>query len=194
MKYSMNNAQNFEIISWWKREIWIFFWKWYQEKKAIYSYYLSMYIWPFLRKFWLNPEDSNWDEQYLVFQSILLNSWYYKDWNKELLSKEWFEIVWIKEIQLKFDSEKVKQYLEKSWDDFDMLEYLQKAYSWEYYFWLIPWENNSNFVIFAKKVKVEVGFTSWLQEIVDVSTLWIDECLAMIDCKNLSPEIRDLRL
>ncbi len=194
MKYSMNNAQNFEIISWWKREIWIFFWKWYQEKKAIYSYYLSMYIWPFLRKFWFKPEDSNWDEQYLVFQSLLLNSWYYKDWNKELLSKEWFEIVWIKEIQLKFDSEKVKQYKEISWDNFDMLEYLQKAYSWEYYFWFIPWENNSNFVIFAKKVKVEVGFTSWLQKVVDVSTLWIDECLAMIDCKNLPPEIRDLNL
>lgn len=189
----MNNWVKFEVISWWERGIWFFFWKWCQEKKAIYSYYLSMYIWPFLKKFWFKPEDSNWDEQYLVFQSLLLNSWYYKDWNKELLSKEWFEIVWIKEIQLN-DSEKVKQYLEKSWDDFDMLEYLQKAYSWEYYFWFIPWENNSNFVIFAKKVKVEVDFTSWLQEIVDVSTLWIDECLAMIDCKNLSPEIRDLRL
>lgn len=193
MRYNMN-APKFEITKWWEPIFWIKPWKNFFEKNGIYSYYLSMYIWPFLRKFWFKPEDSNWDEQYLVFQSLLLNSWYYNDFDEKVLQEKWFEIVWKKQIQVKLFQENIVWLTEISWDNFDIQEYLQKAYSWEYYFWFIPWEKNSNFVIFAKKVKVEVDFTSWLQKVVDVSTLWIDECLAMIDFKNLPPEIRDLNL
>lgn len=168
MKYNMNNIPKIQIISGWEREIWIIFWKWYEEKKAIYSYYLSMYIWPFLRKFWYKPEDSAWDESYLVFQSLLLNSFYYKNFDETALKEKWFEIIGKKQIWVKFSSDKMIAIQEISWDNFDIQEYLQKAKLAELYFWFVPLNNNSNILIFAKKSVIEVDFSPKIQEVLDL--------------------------
>lgn len=172
MKYSM-----FEILRWGEPEIWINMWvKNYSEKRHFYRYFLWILVWPFLQKFWFNPNDKCWDENYLVFQNVLFNCTNYnKFW--EYLSKNWYEIL-----------EVFKEY----WDNFDIKNYLEKVKKWNMFFWFLPWDWKNPVIVFAKRLPIEIEFISSGKVRQTVES--IEECLAWIDLPNLPPEIKNISL
>jgi len=166
----------FEIISWWEEKIWINIWPNYNERKSNYRYFLWILLWPFLEKFWFNPDNKCWDENYLIFQSLLLN---YTNQDKfwEYFEKNWYEIIWKKIIHFKIKIQSWKEVLEilgEYWDDIDIKKYLDEVEKWNMFFWFLPWFRKKEVIIvFAKYKTQEITF------ITDKTRLWIQEILKL---------------
>ncbi len=153
----------FEIIWWWEdKRIWIPLWiDNYEVRSWLYRYFVWMLIEPFLGKFWFDSYDSAWDESFSIFQTLIINCT--EDSLKKYLEKNWFEVVWVKNINFKIIRKWKKDILDKyneTWDDFEMKSFLEKARNGELSFWFIPWENNWLRVIFAKHKIEDLEFFS----------------------------------
>lgn len=162
----------FEIISWGEKKIWIELWPNYNERKLNYRYFLWILIWPFLEKFWFNPDLKNWNENYLVFQSLILNCYNYDKFS-EFLDENWYEVVWRKTISFKItmkDWKEILEILREYWDDIDIKKNLNEVEKWNLFFWFLPWIWKEIFVVFAKYKIQEITFITnqtkwWIQEI-----------------------------
>ncbi len=128
--------------------------------------YLTYVIKPFLSKFWFDIQTDNWNKNYLLFQKILLIVFPYLEQNEiydysrmeTVLQNRWYELVGQKKLALSIDlmNDTIKSYKEESWDNFDMKEFLQKAQSWELYFWFLPLEWKKTLIVFARKKTIEI--------------------------------------
>lgn len=160
----------FEIISWGEKN-WIELWLNYNERKSNYMYFLWILIWPFLEKFWFNSDFRNWNENYLVFQSLILNCDNYDKFS-EFLDKNWYEVIWKKIISFKIRMKDWKETLEilrEYWDDIDIKKNLNEVEKWNLFFWFLPWIWNEIFIIFAKYKTEEITFITsqtkwWIQK------------------------------